>query len=273
VYVHLAGKAFELRGFSTSVHNACTSGAFAIEVAAERIRSGQADAMLVAGGEAFDTGVRLEWFRRLGLYAAKPADMRPFDSETGGFYVGEGAGAMLLESESHARRRGARVYAEYVAGAFQHQAWKQTVPDVRAARLARAISDALEQAGASAPDIDLIVPHGAATTISDGYEAECLSRAFSKSRVSARAGAPGPMVTAFKPYVGHMLAASGILDTICGLLAVRHGLAPATPNSAATRSALPVPLIVEPIETPIRTMLKLSTGFTGHDAALVFRAV
>jgi len=268
VYVHLAGKAFELRGFSTSVHNACTSGAFAIEIAAERIRQGDADLMLVAGGEAFDTGVRLEWFRRLDLYAKDAKAMRPFDVESGGFYVGEGAGAIVLESELHARRRDARVYAEYLGGSFAHQAWKQTVPDIRAARLAGAIESALAQAEVSPRDIDLIVPHGAATPISDGYESECLSRALISN---GRGGSPESVVTAFKPYVGHMLAASGLIDTICGILSMSHGIVPATLNSDSSRARLPFPLATTPLERPLRTMLKLSTGFTGHDAALLFR--
>lgn len=308
VYVHLAGKAFGLRGFSTSVHNACASGAFAIELAAERIRSGQADAMLVAGGEAFDTGVRLEWFRRLNLYAKSAADCRPFDETSGGFFVGEGAGAILLESKAHAEARGAQVYAEYIAGAFAHQAWKQTVPDVRSGRLAVCIADAFRRANLNPAEVDLIVPHGAATTISDGYEAECLARAFqamascdsrqslddgmrrvrgvcnagetpvphrspSASAAAREAGpASGPVITAFKPYVGHMLAGSAIIDTICGLLAMRHGYIPPLPKCRAAESRLPCPVITEGLTLRVRTLLKLSTGFTGHDAALLFSA-
>lgn len=268
LFVHLAGKAFGLRGFSTSVHNACSSGAFAIDIAAQRIRQGDADVMLVAGGEAFDTGVRLEWFRRLDLYARSVEDFRPFDSESGGFYVGEGAAAIVLESESHARRRHARVYAEYFGGAFSHQAWKQTVPDIRAARLRGVIENAIAGAEVSLEMIDFFVPHGAGTPMSDGYEAECLSQALGKDA----AGSNGEMLAAaFKPYVGHMLAASAIVDTLCGLLALHHGVVPTTLNSDPTRVRLPIPLATGPVERPLKTMLKLSTGFTGHDAALVFR--
>lgn len=265
VYVHLADKAFGFRGFSTSVHNACSSGAFAIEVAARRIRSGQADVMIVAGGEAFDTGVRLEWFRRLDLYA-QGSGMSPFDAGSSGFYVGEGAGAIVLESAEHAARRGAGVYAAYLGGAFAHQSWKQVIPDVRAARLREVIKQAMSDTDVSVEELDLVVPHGASTQLSDGYEASCLDRALTGKRDHV-------VATAFKPAVGHMLAASGIIETICALLAVRHQAVPPTLNSRPEQVRLPVPLATTLIERPIKTVLKLSTGFTGHDAASIFRAV
>ncbi len=266
LYVHLVGKAFGLHGFSTSVHNACSSGPFAMEIAAQRIRSGQAQVMIVAGGEAFETGVRLEWFRRLDLYAPDGAGMRPFDSSSSGFYVGEGAAAVVLESADHAQRRGANPYAEYVGGAFAQQAWKQVIPDVRAARLRTVIKDALTQSGVAAESIDLVVPHGASTPLSDGYEAACLKDALDGVPLRA-AGA------AFKPAVGHMLAASGIIETVAALLAMREQRVPGTVNATNGPISLPVPLLTATAARPVNTILKLSTGFTGHDAALVFRRV
>jgi len=265
VYVHLADKAFGFRGFSTSVHNACSSGAFAIEVAARRIRSGQADVMLVAGGEGFDTGVRLEWFRRLDLYA-QDGGMSPFDAGSSGFYVGEGGGAIVLESAEHAARRGARVYAAYLGGAFAHQSWKQVIPDVRAGRLREVIKQAMSDTGVSVQELDLVVPHGASTQLSDGYEASCLAGALGGSRDHM-------VATVFKPYVGHLLAASGVIETICALLAVRGQAVPPTLNSRPDRVQSPVPLATTLIERGVKTVLKLSTGFTGHDAASIFRAV
>lgn len=263
LYVHVLGKALGLRGFSTSVHNACASGAFAIEIAAQQIRTSRAEAMLVVGGEAFDTAVRLEWFRRLELYA-HDATFRPFDEKPSGFYVGEGAGAVVLESAAHAARRGADPYAVYAGGAFAHQAFKQTIPDVRAARLSQVIRQALERAGISHYDLDLIVPHGAGTSLSDGYEAACLAEALKGTREHA-------VATAFKPHVGHMLAAGSIVETICGLLAMKHQVIPATLHTRPERVKLAVPLITSTTSRPINTLMKLSTGFTGHDAASVFR--
>jgi len=261
-YVHVLGKALGLHGFSTSVHNACASGAFAFEVAAQRIRSGQADVMVVVGGEAFDTAVRLEWFRQLDLYAAD-GRMCPFDDESSGFYVGEGGAALVLESAAHAANRGATPYASYRGGAFAHQAFKQTIPDVPAARLSGVIAESLGKARLSPADLDLIVPHGASTAISDGYEAACLARTLQGTCERA-------VATAFKPYVGHMLAASGIVEVICALLAMKHQSVPATLHTRPDHVKLAIPLVTTATARPIRTVLKLSTGFTGHDAALVF---
>ncbi len=263
IYVHLAGKAFGLHGFSTSVHNACSSGAYAIEVAAQQIRSGAADAMLVVGGEAFDTAVRLEWFRRLELYAQEPV-MRPFDADPTGFYVGEGAGAMLLESAVRAEQRGAQPYARYLGGSWSHQGWKQTVPDVRSARLRGVVETALRVSGVSPEEVDLIVPHGAATGLSDRYEAECIGQALGGKAERA-------VGTTFKPYVGHTLAASGIIDTTCALLAMKQDAVPASLRKRPDNARFPVPLASAPVQHTVRTLLKVMTGFTGHDAALVFQ--
>jgi len=262
LYVHLVGKALGLHGFSSSVHNGCASGAFAIELAAQRIREGLADVMVVAGGEAFDTGVRLEWFRRLGLYACD-GEMRPFDAESSGFYVGEGAGAIVLESASHAARRGAQAYATYLGGAFAQQSWKQTIPDVRAGRLRDTIQQAMSQAAVQAEALDLIVPHGAATGLSDGYEAACLDQTIGPKAKQA-------VATVFKPYVGHMLAGCAIIETICTLLAMKHQCVPKSAHRRADHTRLRVPLATSSVERAVKTVLKLSTGFTGHDAALVF---
>ncbi len=265
IYVHAMGKAFGFHGFSTSVHNACASGAYAIEVAAQRIRAGETDVMIVAGGEAFDTGVRIEWFRKLGLYSTD-GTMRPFDHESVGFHVGEGAAAMVLESATSAERRGVTPYAEYLGGAFAQQGWKQTIPDVRAERLHGVISRCLDTCHTSADDVDLIVPHGAATTISDGYEAACIGKTFNCQHTRA-------VAAVFKPHVGHTLAASALIELSAGLLAMRHRHIPATLHTRPGRSKLPVPLVTEPADREIDTLLKLSTGFTGHDTATLFGRV
>lgn len=262
LYLHVAGKAFGFRGFSTSVHNACSSGGFALEVAAQQVRAGRAEVMLVVGGEAFDTAVRLEWFRRLGLYTSD-GRMCPFDPDSSGFYVGEGGAAIVLESAAHAARRGVLPYATYLGGGFAQQSWKQTIPDVRSARLRDVITQALTATGVLVADIDLVVPHGASTLLSDGYEATCLVQAFHDEARQA-------VATVFKPYVGHMLASSSLIEMICALLAIKQQAVPATLHSNGDRVKLGVPLATTFTERPLKTVLKLSTGFTGHDAAALF---
>lgn len=265
IFVHLLSKAFCLRGFSTSVHNACSSGAFAMDVAAQRIRSGQQDVMIVVGGEAYDTAVRLEWFRRLELYA-KETVMRPFGDKPTGFYVGEGAAAIVLESADHAQKRNARIYAQYSGGAFAHQGWKQMIPDIRSARLKDVIAEALQIAAQSVEEIDLIVPHGTATKLSDGYEANCLESALDGKAERA-------VATVYKPAVGHMLASSGIIETVCALLSMKHDVVTSIYSDEQQSVNFPVPMAMSCVDRPIHSILKLFTGFTGHDAALIFKKV
>lgn len=263
LHVHLIGKAFGFHGFSTSVHNACASGAVAMEVAAQQIRSSSADVMLVVGGESFDSGVRLEWFKRLELYS-KGSRMAPFDTDATGFFVGEGAGAIVLESGEAANRRGAQIYAHYLGTSVAHQGWKQVIPDVRSAYLAKVIIDVMKKSGVAVEDLDLIVPHGAATSLSDGYESTCLAQALHGKGDHA-------IATAFKPNVGHTLAASAIIDTVCTLLAIREQTVPPTLHTRGDHVQFPVPLATKLTTRPINHVLKLSTGFTGHDAATLFR--
>jgi 3-oxoacyl-(acyl-carrier-protein) synthase len=263
LYVHAVGKMFQFHGFSTSVHNACSSGAYAIELAAQQIRNGAADAMIVVGGEAFDTAVRIEWFKRLAVYSTDGV-MRPFDADSTGFFVGEGGAALVLESAESAERRKAEVYAEYLGGSFSQQGWKHALPDVRSGRLRECVSSALSNADLQPSDIDLIVPHAAATAISDGYEARSVAEAFGERSTNA-------VVTAFKPYVGHTLAASGLMEAIVSLLAMKHGCVPGSPHTRTQCSQLPCPVITETTSVDVRTLLKLSTGFTGHDAATLYR--
>lgn len=264
LYVHLAAKALGLHGYCTSVHNACSSGAYAIEAAAMVIRSGAANAMIVCGGEAFDTAVRLEWFRRLGLYA-RDALMTPFVDPPTGFFVGEGGAAIVLESESAAKRRGAAILARYRGGAFRHQGWKQVLPDVRGMWLREAIREALRRSEAPMESIDLVVPHGAGTSLSDRYEATCLEQA-------ADGPLKGAHAAVFKPNHGHLLATSGIIDTVAALLAMRHGTVPPLRGASGAKAGFPATFVAAPTRRDIRTVLKLFTGFTGHDAALLFQA-
>jgi 3-oxoacyl-(acyl-carrier-protein) synthase len=219
----------------------------------------------VTGGEAFDTGVRIEWFKRLELYA-KTGRMCPFDGAATGFYVGEGACAMVLQSEDAVERGGVRPYAEYVGGAFAQQGWKHAIPDVRSNRLADVTRRMLDVAHDRGVEVDLFMPHGAATTISDGYEATCLALAL-KDRLTDAVAA------VYKPHVGHMLASSAVVEVSAGLLAMRHGTLPGTLNAQGGCGKLPVPLVSKTSAHEVRGMMKLSTGFTGHDAAGLYRRV
>lgn len=249
---HVVGKCFKLHGFTTCVSNACSSGVHALDLAAGMIRDGRADAMLVAGGEHFDTGVRLSYFERQGFYSGT-GDVRPFTKPATGFIVGEGAAALLLESGTAAAARGAEVLCEVVPAAFAQQSWHQTLPNVRDRRLEGVIRSALPAADVIASSIDLIVAHGAATSVSDEYELDCIGRAMQYDQE--------PIVVGFKGLTGHMLGASAIVDLVILAKALERGELPVTEATARRNGIL-----------PCRTALKVATGFTGHDAAVVLKS-
>ncbi len=263
-YVHVLGKALGLHGFSTCVHNACSSGAFALELAAQQIRSGGAPAMLVAGAEAFETGVRIKYLMSMETYVDE-ARMRAFDAEPTGFYVGEGGAALVLEAASYAEARGARVYAEYVGGSFSQQSWKHTLCDVSANRLAAAVKETISNGGASPQEIDVIVPHGAGSAISDGYEAKSLAESFDSSSSA--------VLCPLKPFLGHQLGNSVIAELAVAMMMMQEGLVLGQPFEGKQSDRVPIELVRENTKREIRMLLKTATGFTGHDAALLFRRV
>lgn len=252
VLTHAVGKCFKLHGFTTCVSNACSSGVHALDVAAGMIRDGRAEAMLVAGGEHFETGVRLTYFARQGFYS-ESGEVRPFVQPATGFVVGEGAAVLLLESAASAAARGAEVLCEVFPAAFAQQSWHQTLPNVRDRRLEGVIRSAREAADIPANAVDLIVAHGAATSVSDEYESDCIHRAMT--------GAESPIIVGFKGLTGHLLGASAIVDLAIIAKALGRGRMPVTQVTARRQADL-----------PCRTLLKVATGFTGHDAAVVLRS-
>jgi len=261
-YVHVLGKALGLHGLSTCVHNACASGAFALELAAQQIRSGVAPAMLVAGAEAFETGVRVRYLKGMDTYVLGP-DMRVFDDSPTGFYVGEGGAALVLEARSRAEARGAHIYAEYLGGSFAQQSWKHAISDVPANRLASAAQKALTDAGVSAAEVDLVVPHGAGSAISDGYEAHTLGQLFEKSSPA--------LLCPLKVYLGHQLGNCVVMELAVAFMMMRRGLVLGQPFEGQINGRVPLEMPRDNRPHSIQVMLKLATGFTGHDAALVFR--
>ncbi|MCZ6698303.1 MAG: beta-ketoacyl synthase [Planctomycetota bacterium] len=253
VMTHVVGKCFKLHGFTTCVSNACSSGLHALDLAAGMIRDGRAEAMFVAGGEHFETGVRLAYFGRQGFYSGT-GDVRPYVKPATGFIVGEGAAALLLESNTSAVARGADVLCEVFPAAFAQQSWHQTLPNVRDRRLQGVIRTALQFADTPASSVDLTVAHGAATGVSDEYELDCINRAMEREEE--------PIVVGFKGLTGHMLGASAIVDLAILAKALGRARLPVT-EVTARRTA----------DLPCRTALKVATGFTGHDAAVVLKSV
>ena len=189
IYLYFVAKAFALHGYSLYVNNACASGLFAIEAAAKQIRTGGASAMVVVGGDHPTFFTKYLWFKKMGLYA-KDGEMRPFDKNRRGIVLGDGATAMILEEQSHAVNRGARIYAEYLGGGFRLEGGHAVLPDPQNMSYFEALKEAFAKTGLSPNQIDILVPHGVGTGIGDTCEADVINRTFGEF-------SNGPLITAF----------------------------------------------------------------------------
>jgi 3-oxoacyl-[acyl-carrier-protein] synthase II len=260
---HYLARAFRCFGLSLFVNSACTSGLSALEIAAQEIRAGRSRIAVAAAADDPASVAKFLWFQQLGLYATDGV-IRPYDRHGRGLVFGDGGAALVLEELESALARGARIYAEYLGAAFSQDGWKITVPAPDPPRALSALRSALEQCGLGPGDVGLLVPHGAGSPASDQYEAEVMHRLFGEER-------GWPLVTALKPYVGHNLGGSALLETALLMRILAASLVPPTLGHGTPLRRNPVPLVDRWTERPITNAVKLTCGFAGFYGAAVFR--
>jgi 3-oxoacyl-[acyl-carrier-protein] synthase II len=253
--------------------SACSSGAEAIGYAAEMIRSGRADVVVAGGTEAAMHPMPIAGFSAMKALSTRNDDpeaaSRPYDTGRDGFVLGEGAAVVVLESEAHARARGARIYAELAGVGISSDAYHIAAPDPEGAGAARAMRDAVDGAGLSARDIVHINAHATSTPVGDIAESKAIRRAFGDE-------VDHMPVSATKSMTGHLLGAAGALETIFTILAVHHRLAPATINLDDFDPAIDLDVVHgENRKLPEGDIAALnnSFGFGGHNLALTIRSV
>ena len=257
-----------LHGPCFGVATACASGSHAIAEAAHCIGRGEADLVVTGGVEAVVTPIMLAGFARAGVLAPAGVDparaCRPFDRDRSGFCLGEGACCLVLETEDHARARGARIYGRVAGSGMGCDAYHPTTPDPEGRSLARTLSSALAAAGLAPGDLDYLSAHGTGTRLNDTAEAAAIHRALGPA-------AETTPISSIKGATGHLLGASGALEAAVCLLAMRDGLAPATRNLTDPDPACALAHITgQPRPGDYHTCLSLSAGFGGLNAALVF---
>ena len=256
------GIRYGFKGPNGCIVNHGLSGTLAVAETAAALRAGEADRAVAVGHDAPVEPENILHYHALGLLAADA--VRPFDAGHSGSILGEGAAALVLETEPAARARGARTLGEFLGSGCVTEA--QGLLSVRedGDGLVRAIVQALDDAGIAAADVGMVVAHGNGTPSSDVSEASALGRIF---------GTSPPPVTSFKWAFGHLLAASGIIDAVLALNSLRHH---EVPGIATLRDIDPAceTLAVSPKAQPPRSdiALVLSRGFAGTHAALLFRA-
>jgi 3-oxoacyl-(acyl-carrier-protein) synthase len=251
-----------LKGANACITNHSVGGALAVIEAAAALDTGEADRAIAVAHDSQIEPQTVLYYQRAGLLAQDA--LRPFDGARDGSVFGEGAGALVLETEAAARARDARVIGEYLGGASVSEA--RGLLEIRddGDGLARAIALALDDANVAPGDVGMVVAHGNGTPLSDFSEARALRRIF---------GDAMPPATAFKWSFGHLLAAAPMVETVLALAALRRR---EVPGIATLRSVDPDcagVAVSASAQTPRSDVaLVLSRGFGGTDAALVVRA-
>ncbi|HEY7877460.1 MAG TPA: beta-ketoacyl-ACP synthase II [Gemmatimonadaceae bacterium] len=259
------------RGPNHAVASACATGNDALAGALALIRAGAADVMLAGGSEAAVCALGIGGFdamRALSTRNDSPATAsRPFDITRDGFVLGEGAGVLVLESLAHARRRGARVYAELCAVGAAADAYHMTAPDPAGTGVRLAMRRAIDEAGLALEDVDTINLHATSTSLGDEAESVAVRTLFG-------AHADRMTSTSTKSMTGHLLGAAGAVEAIWSVLAIVHGLVPPTINVRELDSKCDLSLALgAPVRRQVRVALNNAFGFGGHDTCSVFRAM
>ncbi len=253
--------------------SACASGAEGMGYAVQLIRSGRADVVIAGGTEAAVHPMPIAGFAAMQALSTRNDDpaaaSRPYDSARDGFVLGEGAAIIVLESEAHAKARGARIYAELAGVGMSADAHHITAPEPEGAGASRAMLEAIATAGGTTADVVHINAHATSTPVGDVAEANAIRRAFG-------ALADSIPVSATKSMTGHLLGAAGAVEAIFTILALHHRLAPATINLESMDPEIALDVVHgSHRQLPAGDLLALdnSFGFGGHNVALAFRSV
>jgi len=259
-------------GIHTPV-SACASGAEAIGYALEMIRSGRADVVVAGGTEACIHPITIAAFAAMRALSTRNDDpthaSRPYDLGRDGFVMGEGAGALVLESAEHAAARGARVYAEVASVGMTADGHHIAQPDPEGAGAARAMRLALQGAGASPTDVIHINAHATSTPQGDIAEATAIKSVLGTS-------VDDVAVSGTKSMTGHLLGGAGAVESVAAILALHNRIAPVTANLEDPDPEIGLNVVSgEPrkLRGGDAVVLNNSFGFGGHNVALIFRSV
>ena len=254
---------YGVRGPVVTVPTACAAGTYAVGMAASLIQRGSARVALAIGCDAISR-LAFVGFNRLG--AMSPDVCRPFSRTRRGLLVGEGAAALVLESETSARRRGAEPIGRAQGFGLSCDAFHPTGPHPEGTGAVRSMERALARSGMSADRIDYVNAHGTGTQLNDKIESLAVRRVFG-------ARTDRLPVSSIKALTGHMMGASGAVEVVASLLALRHGVIPPTWNWQESDPECPIDCVPnEPREVRLKHVLSNSYAFGGNNSSLVLSA-
>lgn len=261
---------YGFRGPNFTTVSACASSANAIIDALNYIRLGYADVMITGGSEAGVAKASIAGFNALHALSTRNDDpataSRPFDKDRDGFVMGEGAGALVLESLEHAQARGATIYAELAGGGLSADAYHITAPHPEGVGATSVMENCLADAGVKPTDIDAINMHGTSTPLGDVAETKALKEVFGAHLYSMN-------INSTKSMTGHLLGAAGAVEAIASILSIKHGIVPPTINHETADEQIDEKInftFNKAQKRDVSLAMSNTFGFGGHNACVLF---
>ena len=260
---------FGLKGPNHTVISACASGTDAIGCAARTIQYGDADVMVTGGTEASITGLTISGFaniRALSTQNDNPSKAsKPFDKDRDGFVLSEGSATIVLEELEHAKKRGAKIIAEFAGYGSTDDAYHVTQPSEGGVGAIKAMSNALKDSNLNTSDIDYINAHGTSTPFNDKTESSAIKNLFSEHSKNLK-------ISSTKSMIGHSLGASGALEAIASILAIQNNEIPPTINYKTPDPECDLDYVPNvSVKQNVDAVMSNSFGFGGHNGVIIFK--
>jgi len=260
---------FGYKGPNISVVTACATGTHAIGEAYRTIQYGDADVMVAGGAESCITPLAVAGFAAAKALSTRNDEpekaSRPFEKNRDGFVMGEGAGIVVLEELEHAKRRGAKILAEIVGYGTSGDAYHMTAPAPEGEGAARAMENAIKDAGISPEDVDYINAHGTSTKFNDLFETMAIKKVFGEHAYRVK-------ISSIKSMIGHLLGAAGGVEVVSSVMTLQTGVIPPTINYEEPDPECDLDYTPnKAVEADVRYVLKNSFGFGGTNACLVLK--
>ncbi len=257
-------------GVNLATVSACASANHALIIAADNIRLGRVDVVVAGGSEAAVTRAGIGGFSSMKALSTRNDDpataSRPFDKDRDGFVLGEGGGALILESYEYAKARGARIYAELIGSGMNADAYHITAPEPSGKGVIKCMEYALLEAGLRTDQIDYINVHGTSTPLGDVAEPRAIQAVFGEDAYKLN-------ISSTKSMMGHLLGAAGAVEAIASILAINHGFIPPTINHFTDDPEIDGKLnftFNEAQSRDVKTVMSNGFGFGGHNTSLIF---
>jgi len=262
---------YGFRGPNFATVSACASASNAMIDALNYIRLGYADVMVTGGSEAGVTKAGIGGFNAMHALSTRNDDpttaSRPFDKERDGFVLGEGAGALILESYEHAEARGATIYAELAGGGLSADAYHMTAPHPEGLGATKVMENCLKDANVLPTDVDIINMHGTSTPLGDIAESNAIIKVFKEHSYSMN-------INSTKSMTGHLLGAAGAVEAIASIMAIKHSIVPPTINHKNPDENIDSKInftFGKAQKRHVDIALSNTFGFGGHNACVLFK--